>query len=201
MPLPTGLTISSLNHLAMSSPIFIIVFLNGSVICLRIAPAIPPRLIPSLPLAPNIIFLKVSVVDTRPIPAPNTAFPRRPKGPKKKVPSIAAPIFGNAFLIAAFLSLFKRPVLSPKKKSLTLLLFLMIDAPAPIIAPPRGPNGVINPPIAPVIPYFFISGAYFSKISITRLETRPPVRLSFPSLSLTTSPNMYFWNFSLLESV
>ena len=190
IPLPTGFTISSLNHLVISSPILFILRLNGSVICLRIAPAIPPRLTPSLPLGPSIIFLKVSVVDTRPIPAPNTALPRRPKGPKKKVPNIAAPIFGNAFLIAAFLSLFNNPTLSPKKKSLTLLLFLMIDAPAPIIAPPRGPNGVINPPIAPVIPYFFISGAYLAKVSITLLEINPPCLDSLPLSSLTTLPNI-----------
>ena len=85
------------------------------------APASPPCRIPFLSLAPNIIFLKVSVVDNSPIPAPNTALPAIPNGPKNKALKVAAPILGNALLTLFLKSLENKPDLlssSPPNKNL-----------------------------------------------------------------------------------
>ena len=154
IPRPAGLATWFLNHLAISN----LVRLRGFVIFLLIAPTRPPWRLPCLSFLPSIMLLNVSVVDSKPIPAPNAAFPNKPNGPRKNVPSIAAPICGNALFIAAFLSLLRRPFLSPNKKSLAVLLFFSIDAPTPAMTPPRGPNGVIIPINPPVMPYFLASG-------------------------------------------
>ena len=165
-PSATGLKSLSLNHVPRLSLISCIDSLRGSVICLLIAPAIPPRLTPSLSLEPNMSFLNTSVVDSIPIPAPSILLPNIPNGPRNKAPKVVVAICGNARLIAAFLSLLSNPPSLPKMNLFKLALFLRIEAPTPIIAPPNGPKGVSNPAIIPVVPYFLASGAYFSKIFI-----------------------------------
>ena len=139
--------------------------LSGSVIFLLITPAKPPRLIPFLSLVPSIIRLNCSVVDNKPKPEPSIALPRIPNGPKNKLPNTAAPRLGNAFLIAAFLSLFKKPDSSPNNISCIFWLFFKKEAPAPSMIPPTGPNGAIRPANPPTIPYFLASGKYFFKLS------------------------------------
>ena len=99
--------------------------LKGLTICCLIAPAKPPALTPFLSLAPSIIFLNNSVVDNIPNELPSIAFPNKPKGPNNKEPNKATDILGIAFFIAAFLSLFNKPPLSPNKKFLASSLFLI----------------------------------------------------------------------------
>ena len=190
--LAIGLKMSSLNHLPILFLISSIDALNGSVICLLIISARPPRRTPFLSFEPSIIRLKLSVVDKIPRPAPRIALPIKPNGPKNMVPRVATPIFGRAFFILAFLSLLSKPPSSPKRKLYVFSLFLIKDNPAPIIIPPNGPNGVIKPANAPVIPYFFASGAYLSTACNTFFDIKPESSLSpvlFPFASTNSLPN------------
>ena len=190
-PLETGLKISSLNHFAILELISAIDFLNGSVIWRLITPAIPPLLTPFLSLLPSIILLKDSVVEIKPKPAPRTAFPIRPNGPRNNVPNVAVVIWGNAFLIFSLRSLLINPPFSPNIIFWKVLLFFKNEIPEPIIRPPRGPNGKTNPASVPAIPYFFASGIYFWILAINFLENIPLSSLVlFPFSSTTSSPNI-----------
>ena len=74
--------------------------------------------------------------------------------------------------------------------------------PAPIAAPPKGPNGVISPKRPPVIPKLPISGAAFWNISYIFLDMIPPSRpVTLPSSSLIALPNITDLKVSLFVSI
>ena len=186
--LPIGSKNLRLNHLPRLSLISFIKSLNGSVTCHLRASASPPLLIPSLPGVPNIAFLNPSVVEINPNPDPNTALDNIPipNGSNSIIPREAADILGNALLIAACLSLFNKPVSSPKRNFFAASLFFKIPIPAPIIAPPNGPNGVNKPATVPPIPNPFISGKYLLTASTHDCGNNPSSKCPCPVSGLST---------------
>ena len=155
------------------------------------SPSKPPSRTPFLRV-PRTPSLNSSVVAIIPSPDPITALPRIPNGPPKNndtaalvATPTAAPGISLAIPFLVLSSNLRAPD-SPKNFSIKVSLFFTNPIAPPIIKPPIGPNGVINPGIIPAIPYLVISGRYLFIKSVVSLDMMPPALSPFSPIF---SPN------------